>query len=108
MRGRGASTRFRQQRQLPWLALLPGLVGEPGRVFAGKAVIGELRLDRIARLKAHRLVDALDREEGERIRADEFSHALEVVGRGQELVELRRVDAVVVGMRDRARPDAEL
>ena len=88
--------------------LLRHAVGERGRVFAGEAMIGELRPHRIAALLAHGAIDALDREEGERIGADELAHAFEIVGRGQELVPLGRVDAVIVRVRDRRRSDAEM
>ena len=36
------------------------------------------------------------------------AHAFEVVGGGEQLVALGRVDAVIVGMRDRRRGDAEM
>ena len=47
---------------------LRALVGERGRIFAGEAVIGELRADGIALLESHRAIDAVDRKKGERIR----------------------------------------
>src|ERR1700742_1402120 len=56
-----ALARFGEQRELPRLALLAGLIGQPGRIFAGEAMVGELRPARIAGVVAHRLVDALDR-----------------------------------------------
>ena len=71
-------------------------------------MIGELRTDRIAAFLAHRAVDALDRQEGQRIRADEFPHAFEVVRRGEQLVPFRRIDAVIIRMGDRRRGDAEM
>ena len=79
-----------------------------GRIVAGEAMVGELRAQRIAPLVAHGAIDALDREEGERIRADERAHAFDVVGGGQELVALGRVDAVIVGMGDRGAGDAHV
>src|SRR5580700_5296057 len=77
---------FSEQRELARRGVLRRAVGEWGRVFAGEAMIGELRPHRIAALLAHGAIDALDREEGERIGADEFAHAFEIVSRGQELV----------------------
>src|SRR5580692_12931799 len=85
-----------QKRQLARRGDLGGPVGERGRIVAGEAMVGELRAQRIAPLVAHGAVDALDREEGERIRADELAYAFDVVGGGQELVALGRVDAVIV------------
>ena len=76
-------------------------VGKRCRVLAGKTMVGELRTRRIARFFAHGAVDAIDREEGERVRADELPHAFKIVRGGKQLVLLRRVDAVIVGMRDR-------
>ena len=84
------------------------LVGQRGRIVAGEAVVGELRPQRIALLVAHGAVDALDRQERERIGADEVAHAFEVMGRRQQLVALRRIDAVIVGMGDRRGGDAEM
>src|SRR6516162_7675807 len=95
-----ASARLGEQRQLPRRSLPPAPIGQRGRIVAGEAVVGELRAQRVALLVAHSAVDALDRQEGERIRADETAHAFEVVGRRQELVALRRIDAVIVGMGD--------
>ena len=43
-----------------------------GRVVAGEAMVGELRPDRIAPLLAHGPVEAVDREEGEAIDADDI------------------------------------
>ena len=60
------------------------------------------------RFLAHGAVDAVDREEGQGIRADELTHAFEVVGGGQQLILLGRVDAVIVRMGDRRRGDAEM
>ena len=45
-------------------------VGQRGRIVAGEAVVGELRPHRVAPLVAHGAVDAVDREEGERVGAD--------------------------------------
>src|SRR5207249_3480137 len=81
---------------------------ERGRIVAGEAVIGELRLRRVALLIAHGAVDALDRQKGERIRADEAAHPLEIVRRREKLVALRRVDAVIIRMGNRRRGDAEM
>src|ERR1700721_2237504 len=79
-------TGFGEQRELARRGVLRGAVGQRGRIFAGEAMIGELRARRIAALLAHGAIDALDRKEGERIGADEFAHAFEIVGRGQKLV----------------------
>src|SRR5215470_8243430 len=92
---------FGEQRQLSRAGVLGGLIGEGRRVVASEAVIGELRPRRVASLETHRAVDAVDRQEGEGIRADEFPHALEVVRGGEQLVALGRVDPVVIRMRDR-------
>jgi hypothetical protein len=69
------------------------MVGERGRIVAGEAVVGELRAQR-SRPQAHRAVDAVDRQEGQRIRADEGAHLFERMGGGEQLVALGRVDAV--------------
>ena len=71
-------------------------------------MVGELRTRRVAAFLAHGAIDAVDRQEGERVGADELPHAFEIVRRGEELVLLRRVDAVIVGMGDRRRGDAEM
>ena len=55
----------------------------------------------IAALLAHGAVEAVDRQEGQGIGADIGAHLLEVVGRGEQLVLLGRVDAVEVRMGDR-------
>src|SRR5438034_1762158 len=73
------STRFRQQRQLPGLLLDLGLVGEVGRIDAGEAMIREFRIGGIAAGLAHRAVHAVDRQERQRIRADDLAHFLEAV-----------------------------
>ncbi len=85
-----------QQRQLPRACFLRGLVGERRRIIAGEAMVGELRPHRIAAGKAHGAVDAVDRQEGQRIGADELAHAFEIVGGGEQLVALGRVDAVII------------
>src|SRR6185437_7900191 len=83
--------RLGQQRQLARGGVLPALVREQGRIIAGEAMVGELRMLRVTAFFAHRAVDALDREEGQRIRTDELAHAFEIVRRCQQLVALRRV-----------------
>src|SRR5882672_2853471 len=55
-----SSARFRQQRQLPGLRLDLGLVGEGGRIGAGKAVVREFRIGGIAAGLAHGAVHAVD------------------------------------------------
>src|SRR5262249_56186746 len=52
-----------QQRQLPRRHVLSGAIRQRRRVFAGEAVVGELRPDRIAALLAHGAIDAADRHE---------------------------------------------
>src|ERR1700682_3416082 len=66
--------RFRQQRQLPRLRLGLRQVGERGGIVAGKTVIGEFRMRGIAAGLAHGTVDAIDRQERQRIRADQLAH----------------------------------
>src|SRR5262245_49823731 len=61
---REGSARLGQERQLARRVVLRGLIGEPGRIVAGEAVVGELRARRVAHLVAHGPVDALDRQEG--------------------------------------------
>src|SRR5262245_21916563 len=79
-----ASARFRQQRQLPGLRLDLGLVGKVGRIGAGEAVVGEFRVGGIAAGLAHGAVHAVDRQERQRIRADDLAHLLERVGGGEK------------------------
>ena len=43
-------------------------------------------------------VDAVDRQEGEAVGAEELTHALEVLVGGQQVDFVRRIDAVIVGM----------
>src|SRR6185437_7314006 len=93
------SARLGEQRQLPLGRFLRHAVGERCRVFAGEAMVGELRARGVATLLAHGAVDALDGEKGERVGADELPHAFEVVRRGKELVAFRRVDAVIIRVR---------
>src|SRR5262249_380400 len=100
--------RLGQQRQLSRRDVLAGAVGHRRRISAGEAVIGELRPHWVAPLLAHGTIDAVDREERERVRVDELAHAFDVMVGGEQLVALGRVDAVVVGMRDRRRGDAEM
>ena len=95
------SDRFCQQRQLPRARLLCAEVRERGRIVAGEAMVGELRPRRVATRQAHGAIDAIDRQEGQRVGADKFAHALEVVGRGQQFVALGCVDPVLVGMSNR-------
>src|SRR4051812_21753708 len=86
---RRASTRFGEQRQLSWRRFLPGLVGKRGRIVAGKAMVGELRAQRIALLVTHGTINTFDRQEREGVGADEGAHAFEIVRRRQQLVALR-------------------
>src|ERR1700730_18405376 len=78
--GTTRSACFRQQRQLPRLRLGLGQVGERGGIVAGKAMVGEFRTRRIAAGLAHGAVHAVDRQERQRIRADDIAHFLEIVG----------------------------
>ena len=71
-------------------------------------MVCELGPHRIASLEPHRSIDSVDRKEGEGIRTDKFPHALEVVGRGQQLVSFRRVNTVIIGVGNRRRGYAEV
>src|SRR5712672_2917806 len=101
-----SSTRFREQGQLPRLRFDLGLVGEVGRIDTRKTMIREFWIGGVAAGLAHRTVHAVDRQEGERIGADDFAHLLEVVGRGQQTAAIRQVDAVIIGVNDRRRSEA--
>src|ERR1700758_4973204 len=68
--------RFSQQRQLR-ASRIAELVDETGRIVAGEAMVGELRLSRIAAVIAHGAIDSVDGEEGERVGADKPAHLLE-------------------------------
>ena len=78
----------------------PFAISEPRRIFAGEAMVGELRMGVVAALIAHGLVDAVDREEGEAVGADELPHLFQRAMGGEQLVLVRRVDAVEIGMGD--------
>ena len=80
---RTPSAGFSQERQL-LLGRFADEIGEMGRIVACETVIGELRSVRIAALEAHRLVDAVDGEEGERGHTHEFAHLVNGVGRGEQ------------------------
>src|SRR5512143_575507 len=99
---------FRQQRQLPWACFLRGEIGEGCWIVAGETVVGELRPRWITAFEAHSAIDAIDRQKRERIRADKFAYALEVVSGGEQFVALGGVDAIIVRVRDRWRSDAEV
>src|SRR6187455_1888981 len=71
-------------------------------------MVCELGPHRIASLEPHRSIDSVDRKEGEGIRTDKCPHALEVVGRGQQLVSFRRVNTVIIGVGNRRRGYAEV
>src|ERR1700738_1650825 len=88
--------RFRQQRQLPRLRFDLGLVGEVGRVDAGEAVVREFRIGGVAAGLAHGAIHAVDRQERERVRADDIAHFLERMRRGQEAAAVGQVDAVII------------
>src|SRR5712692_4044124 len=88
------STRLRQERKLSRRGV--GAVGERGRIVAGEAVVGELRAQRVAALLAHGAVDAFDRQEGERIRAEYPAHLRDGVVSCEQLVALGGVDAVEI------------
>src|SRR4029078_13154825 len=99
---------FRQKRQLARARFVRGEMGERRRIVAGEAMVGELGPHRIAALEPHCPIDSVDRQESERIRPDKFPHALEIVGRSEQLVAFGGVDAVVVGMGDRRGGYAEV
>jgi len=56
-----ALARLGEQRELARRRVLRVAVGERGRIFAGEAMVGELRPHRIARFFAHGAVDAVNR-----------------------------------------------
>src|SRR5262245_14968707 len=65
------STRLAHHRDGLWVAAAAAVeVGERGRVVAGKAVVRELRARGVARNSADGVVETVDREELQRIRAD--------------------------------------
>jgi len=57
-------------------------------------VVGEFRARRIAAGVAHRAVHAVNRQEGQRIRADDLAHLVERMGRRQQAAAVGQVDAV--------------
>src|SRR5947208_78169 len=81
-----SSTRLGEQRELARARGLRGLVGQRRGIFAGEAMVGELRADRVAALEAHRAIDAVDRQESQRIGADEAAHAFHVMVGGEQLL----------------------
>ena len=99
---------FSQQGQLAWAGFLRGEIGKRGGIVAGKAMIGELRPHRVASRETHGAINTVYRQKCQRICANEFSHAFEVVGGREQLVALGRVYTVIVRMSDRGRSDAEV
>src|SRR3954467_4065544 len=71
-------------------------------------MVREFRIGGIAPRLAHRAIHAVDRQERQRVRADDLAHFPEIVGRGQQAATVRQVDAVVVGMDDRRRRQPEV
>ena len=53
-------------------------VGRPDRVVAGEAGVAKARGERVAASLAHRAVEAVDRQEGEAVDADEFGHLIDI------------------------------
>src|SRR5437763_15763908 len=84
---------FGEQRQLHRYLAVIG-VGEPDRIVAGEAGVAEFGTRRDALFLAHRAVEAIDRDEGEAVDADEFPHLLDVVAGGEQLIARRRRDPV--------------
>src|SRR5437016_14289018 len=101
-----ASARLGQQRELPGQCFLGHLVGERGRIFAGEAMIGELRPQGIAPLETHGAINAVDGKEGQRIVADEAPHALDVAGRSDDTLSLRAIDSIIIRTPYRESSDA--
>jgi hypothetical protein len=83
-------------------------IAEPCGVIAGKAVIGELRLHRIALVVAHDVVDPLDGEKRQRVAAHILAHFLQRMGCRQQVLAVRRVDTVIVWPRNRRAGDAHM
>src|SRR5262249_51340368 len=77
-----ASGRFDEQRELAILD--PRHVVERDRIVAGEAGVAEGRVVGVAAGQAHGAIEPVDRQEGQRIDADELRHAGDVVARGQE------------------------
>src|SRR6186997_2618949 len=75
-------------------------IPESRRILTGEAMVGELGMGVVAPLIAHRLVDSVDGEEGEGVGSHEGLHLLEAAMGGEQLVLVRRVDAVEIGMSD--------
>ena len=73
---RSNSTDFGEEGEL-LLLRRPFAVPQPCRILAGEAMVGELGMGVVAAVKAHGLVDAVDREELQRVGADEGPHLLE-------------------------------
>src|SRR5262249_47548317 len=77
-----------QQRELRGVGAADD-VGEVGRIVAGEAGIAELRRTALAAGLAHRPVEAVDRDEGEAVDADQPAHAVDVELRREQLLALR-------------------
>src|SRR6185312_1694702 len=85
-----AMTLSRLDEQGELAVLGADLVVERDRVVAGEAGVAEARVARVAAARdAHGAVEAVDRQEGQRVDADELRHAGHVVARGQQLVLVR-------------------
>src|SRR3984885_6180814 len=105
--GYRSSARFGQKRQL-LASRVPELVDETGGIVAGEAMVGELRLSRVAAGITHGAIGSLDGQERERVGADKSPHPLEVHAGGEQLLALGSVDAVEIRIGDRRRRDAEV
>src|ERR1700732_434672 len=84
------------------------LVGERWRIVASETMVSELWAHWIAPVIAHGAINAVNREECQRIGTNKAAHSFEIVLGGQQVFALRGVDAVIIGMGDRRRGDAKM
>src|SRR6516225_4769244 len=103
-----ASTRRNVRTCLPPPTISKGCAGSsvPIRLLSSRWTGSTAQ--RVALREAHCSVDPVHREESKRIGTDEPAHPFEVMGGGKQVLTFRRVDAVVVGMRDRRGGHAEM
>src|ERR1700680_1785085 len=76
--------------------------------FPPKASVAELRAGVIACRLPHGAVQAIDRNKSQRIRPDEFPHAFEIVLVREQILAVRRVDAIETGMGGRRTSNTEM